>query len=46
MKSDKRTTHKCLRCGYVWISKNEAPLSCPNKKCRSPFWNKERVVKT
>jgi len=40
---NERTTHRCLRCQYVWISKVEVPLSCPNPTCRSPFWNKKRV---
>jgi len=34
--------HKCLRCGYVWVSRKEHPLHCANPKCHSPYWNIER----
>lgn len=35
--------HKCLRCNYEWVSKAFSPGSCANQKCRSPYWDKERV---
>jgi predicted Zn-ribbon and HTH transcriptional regulator len=34
---------KCIRCGYEWLSRVEKPTACP--KCKSYYWNKERVVK-
>lgn len=33
----------CMRCGYVFYPKNGLPKTCPNKKCRSPYWNKPRT---
>ena len=35
--------HECKRCNYKWTSKIELPGSCANQKCRSPYWDKERV---
>lgn len=33
----------CLRCGYSWTPElNHSPKTCPNPKCRSPYWNKPR----
>lgn len=38
-------TQHCKRCGYSWISKNGKIYDrCPNRKCRSPYWNKERKI--
>lgn len=37
--------HKCNRCDNQWISKIKNPKTCPNKTCRSPYWNKKRVRK-
>ena len=34
--------HACNRCGCVWTSRRE-PKTC--SKCRSPYWNKERLRK-
>jgi hypothetical protein len=37
---------KCNRCGHEWIPRDEKPPKvCPNPKCKSPYWNKERVRK-
>jgi len=35
---------KCERCSHVWPRKNdeEKPVTCPNPKCRSVYWDKER----
>ena len=34
---------RCLRCGYVWVNRREnEPIACANKKCRSKYWNKPR----
>lgn len=34
----------CKRCGKEWIPRKEAmPLTCPNPKCRSPYWNHDRI---
>jgi len=36
----------CLRCGYSWEAVSaKLPGTCPNKKCRSPYWSKPRQVK-
>ncbi|MBI1663885.1 MAG: signal peptidase I [Nitrosopumilus sp.] len=37
----------CLRCGNKWHpriigGKVKIPSTCPNKDCRSPYWNKPR----
>ena len=39
----KLLTHECNRCGYIWTSKDKEPKTCANPKCRSKYWNKERV---
>lgn len=32
----------CLRCGHTWsITQKKLPGTCP--KCKSPYWNKERM---
>ena len=39
----------CNRCGHRWMLRNrnilngltQDPVHCP--KCRSPYWNKERI---
>lgn len=43
--------YRCLRCGHEWIprwydkeGKPIPPKTCPNKKCKSPYWNKERQL--
>jgi len=37
---------KCNRCGYEWYPRTpEKPKNCANKKCNSPYWNKERKNK-
>ena len=34
----------CNRCGYSWIPNGDKlPKHCANKKCKSPYWNKERI---
>ena len=35
--------HACNRCKKKWTSKMQWPKSCA--KCRSPYWNKSRVIK-
>ena len=35
--------HECNRCGNVWYSTMESPKSCAGAKCKSPYWNRERV---
>lgn len=33
---------KCERCGHEWKRRSaDLPKVCP--KCKSPYWNKERV---
>lgn len=35
---------KCLRCGYEFLPRTEKlPKTCPNKACKSPYWNKPYV---
>jgi hypothetical protein len=38
---------KCLRCGYEWYPRdpNVLPKVCPNPKCKSPYWDRERNQK-
>lgn len=34
----------CERCGHSWEAESaKLPKTCPNKKCRSPYWNKPRT---
>jgi predicted Zn-ribbon and HTH transcriptional regulator len=36
--------YQCSRCGHLWQHRGEKgilPLTCP--KCKSPYWNRERV---
>ena len=34
---------KCKRCGHEWIQRGtKLPKVCPNLKCKSPYWNRER----
>lgn len=34
----------CERCGHVWEAESaKLPQTCPNKNCRSPYWNKPRT---
>lgn len=40
----KKKGWRCLRCGHEWIpkegfNKKEKPITCPNKTCRSPYWD-------
>ena len=41
---------QCERCGYDWIPRKpwneggDLPTVCPS--CKSPYWNKPRVVDT
>ena len=41
---------QCNRCNYVWLSQwrdyfshtlkeTKKPITCPNPKCRSPYWD-------
>ncbi len=35
---------KCNRCGYEFYPRHETlPQTCPNPRCRSPYWNKNRI---
>jgi len=35
---------RCTRCGHEWIPRREwHPFVCP--KCKSPFWDRERMVR-
>lgn len=38
-------TNKCLRCGHEWVARTKKPVKCPNQKCQSPYWNKEKKEK-
>lgn len=40
MKTKPRILHKCLRCGYEWLSRKEHPKVCA--RCRNPYWDKPR----
>jgi len=38
----KLTTLTCKRCRHTWIPrKAELPIRCA--KCKSPYWNKDRI---
>jgi len=36
--------HRCWRCSHEWLSydKNNIPKVCP--KCKSPYWDRERLT--
>lgn len=35
---------KCTRCGHEWTPREGvAPKVCPNPKCKSPYWDREKV---
>lgn len=37
---------KCKRCGHEWYPRSrKKPDRCANKKCNSPYWDKERIKK-
>lgn len=37
---------KCKRCGHTWHPRSEKlPNVCPNRDCKSPYWNRERTLK-
>ena len=41
----------CNRCGYTWLPRRREdgvtlPKSCPNKKCKSPYWDTPRTRRT
>lgn len=33
---------ECKRCGYKWIPRTGNPKQCPNPRCRSTDWDKEK----
>jgi len=37
--------HHCDRCGYTWYSRAKQPSKCIKSSCRSPYWNRKRVIK-
>ena len=40
---------RCERCGHEWIPRGgieNEPKTCPNLKCKSPYWNKPRKSAT
>lgn len=43
--SKERYLHKCLRCGWEWFSSQVKPKTCPNPKCRSAYWDREKINK-
>ena len=37
------STWTCLRCGHEWMPRRTGkPRNCPNQKCRSVAWDRER----
>lgn len=36
-------TLTCGRCGHVWIPHGRTPRTCPDDRCRSPYYCRERV---
>lgn len=43
--SEERKILMCTRCGYRWLQRAAGPLPkvCASKKCKSPYWNRERI---
>ena len=37
---------ECCRCGHNWRPKKDEVVTCPNKKCKSPYWNVPKTPKT
>lgn len=38
-------TLECKRCGHKWHPRrDQLPAVCPNLKCKSSYWNRERRV--
>jgi hypothetical protein len=39
--------YECTRCGHVWVPRKDTtlPVTCPNRKCNSPYWDKPRKTK-
>lgn len=37
--------HECNRCYYIWYSMAANPKTCASITCKSPYWNKPRVMK-
>lgn len=37
---------RCTRCGYKWNVRKtgKLPKICANEKCKSPYWNRERIL--
>ncbi len=35
---------RCERCGHEWVPEdiNKPPKNCPNKQCKSPYWDRPR----
>jgi hypothetical protein len=49
MKAEKETelvisALTCFRCGHSWYPRlpEQRPITCPNRKCRSPYWHRPR----
>lgn len=34
---------KCNRCENIWYTKNDSVMTCPNGKCKSPYWKYLRI---
>lgn len=35
---------RCRRCGHVWMPRTRGkPRRCASVKCRSPYWDRDRV---
>ena len=37
-------THRCLKCGYTWQSKQSRPVRCANSECRAAGWWMPRAL--
>ena len=47
IRSMKLPTLTCKRCGYKWHPRTEGlPATCPNRKCKSPYWNRGGYTKS
>lgn len=36
-------TYRCTRCGHEWFPKEYGKMPKFCAKCRSPYWNRERI---
>lgn len=41
----KATVMRCSRCGHEWtLTSEKVPKCCPSKRCKSPYWDRARML--